>query len=221
MNLKKDQEIGLFLCIFHINKELLFVFSMNLNYNMSKGEQMDYRDFTPRNVAYDGFIKLRRQVLESADRGDFADVFSEICANAMVGDCVAQDVVAYFFNKGVPDFLPENYDCYMSWQILAGANGNEFALEKLEFFLNPALEPIVDDETILTTAMQRGTIDKDNALMVISNLICEGVVDELKIDAQRLIKFNNKNMQYSPKLNRTYLDAIEKSIPKVVNYLMS
>ncbi len=188
---------------------------------MQERQQMDYKDFTPRKEAYDGFVKLRKTVLESIDRGNFGDVFSDLCANAMTGDCVAQDVVAYFFNKGVPNFLPENYDLYMSWQILAGANGNEFALEKLEFFLNPALDPIVDDEEILTTAMESRIIDKDNALMVISNLICEGIVDELKIDPKKLIKFANKAEPYSPIRNRAYLDAIQKSIPKVVNFLMS
>ena len=71
---------------------------------------MDYKDFTSRNEAYEKFLKLRREVLTSADRGNFGDVFSELCANAMTGDCVAQDVVAYFFNKGVPGLPPENYE---------------------------------------------------------------------------------------------------------------
>ena len=182
---------------------------------------MDYRDFTARKVAFDGFVKLRRQVLESADRGNFGDVFAEVCANAMVGDCVAQDVVAYFFNKGVPNFLPENYDLYMSWQILAGANGNEFALEKLEFFLNSALERIVDDEQILTTAMHNRIFNKDNALLVISNLICEGIVDELNLDPKNYTKFENKSVPYSPRKNRVFLDAMERCVPNLVKFLMS
>lgn len=182
---------------------------------------MDYKDFTPRQSAYDAFIKSRRMVLESVGRGNFGDVFADLCANAMAGDCVAQDVVAYFFNKGIPDFLPENYELYMSWQILAGANGNEFALEKLEFFLNPVLGPIVDDEQVLTAAMQSKIVNKDNALMVISNLICEGIVDELKLNPKNLIKFTNNNVSYSPQKNRAFLDAMERSIPYVVNFLMS
>lgn len=182
---------------------------------------MDYRDFTPRKVAFDGFVKLRRQVMESINRGNFGEVFSDLCANAMVGDCVAQDVVAYFFNKGVPGLLPENYDLYMSWQILAGANGNEFALEKLEFFLNPALNTIIDDQQILTAALQNRIFNKDNALAVISNLICEGIVDELNIQPKNLIKFDSKSQEYTPRKNRAYLDAMEKSIPKVVKFLMS
>ena len=96
---------------------------------------MDYKDFTSRKNAYETFVKIRRAVLESTSKGTFGDVFSDLYSDAMAGDCVAQDVVAYFFNKGIPDFLPVNYDLYMTWEILAGANGNEFALEKLEFFL--------------------------------------------------------------------------------------
>lgn len=182
---------------------------------------MDYNDFTPRQEAYNGFVKMRKAVFDSIDQGKFEDVFADICANALAGDCVAQDCVAYFFNKGVDGYLAPNYDYYMSWQILAGANGNEFALEKLEFFLNPALEPIVDDEEILTTAMQNKTITKDNALMVISNLICEGIVDELHIEPKNLVKIQSKESLYTPQKNRTYLDAIERCIPNVVEYLMS
>ena len=182
---------------------------------------MDYKDFTSRKNAYETFVKIRRAVLESTSKGTFGDVFSDLYSDAMAGDCVAQDVVAYFFNKGIPDFLPVNYDLYMTWEILAGANGNEFALEKLEFFLNPALEPIVYDEQILTRAMESHLIDKNNALAVISNLICEGMVDVLKLDTKNLIKFDGKNNPYSSQKNRAYLDAMEKSIPNVVNFLIS
>lgn len=181
---------------------------------------MDYRDFTPRQEAFDGFVKLRRQVYESVNRGD-DEALAELYANAVAGDCVAQDVVAYFFSKGLTGVLPENYVLYMSWQILAGANGNEFALEKLEFALNPALAPIVNEEEVLTTAMRNRLIDKNNALMVISNLICEAVVDDLKIDPKNMISFENKNRPYTPRDNRMFMDAIENSIAKVVQFLMS
>lgn len=182
---------------------------------------MDYRDFISRDSAYNAFIKMRRSVLESVDRGNFADTFTDLCATALMGDCVAQDVVAYFFNKGVEGLLQPNYEYYMSWQILAGANGNEFALEKLEFFLNPALEPIIDSEEVLTTALKNRTITKNNAIMVISNLICEGVVDELHIDPKNLIEIKNQPSTYTARKNRMFLDAIDRCLPKVVNFLMS
>ena len=188
---------------------------------------MDYRDFTKRDDAFKSFVALRKRVLDAVENGDFPDAFSDLCSDAMAGDCVAQDVAAYFFNRGVsaPNsskyMLQPNYDYYMCWQIFAGANGNEFALEKLEFFLNPALEPIVDDEQIITTALKRKNINKHNALMVISNLICEGIVDQLKIEPKKLIDIKNTPSLYSPQKNRVYAEAMQKCMIDVVKFLIS
>ncbi len=183
---------------------------------------MDYSDFTKRKDAYDGFLKIRRQVLESAKSAKvFNDVFADICTRAIMDDCVAQDCVAYFFNKGVPDRLMINYNYYLGWEILAGANGNEFALEKLEFFLNPALEQIVNDTELLTYAMQMRNINKNNALMVISNLLCEGIVDQLQLKPKDLIDIQSKAVLYSPEINRRYLDALDKCVLDVAKFLIS
>ncbi len=182
---------------------------------------MDANLFTNRDVAFKGFVEERRKILDSAENGNFVDAFTELCTKAMTGDCVAQDCVAYFFNKGLPNELEPNFEYYMSWEILAGANGNEFALEKMEFFLNPALEPIVDDVEFLKEAMLRGNITKKNALMVISNLICEGMADELHLDPKKLINITNKASRYSPEKNRAFLDAMEKALPNVVQFLLS
>ncbi len=182
---------------------------------------MDYSEFTSRKDAFDGFVKYRREVLDNESKGNFVDAFTELCTKALSGDCVAQDCVAYFFNRGVPNYLSPNYDYYMSWQILAGANGNEFALEKLEFFLNPALNEIIDDDELLATALKHGNISRDNALMVISNLLCEGIVDQLGISAKGLINFKNKTAEYSPRLNRVYVNALNDCLNDVVAYLRS
>ena len=183
---------------------------------------MEYKDFTDRQTAYDGFIKYRRQLMDCVEKGNFFDEFTELCARAMGGDCVAQDCVAYFFSRGVPGVLLKNYDYYMSWQILAGANGNMFALEKLEFFLNSALEEIVGNEEILSQAFYRRNITKDNALMVISNLLCEGIVDQLQLDPKKLVRFDNKKeVSYSPQINRPYLTALDDCFADVVDFLVS
>lgn len=182
---------------------------------------MDYRDFTDRTTAFNGFIKYRKEVLDSTESGKFSDTFTELCTRALSGDCIAQDCVAYFFNKGIPEFLMPNFENYMSWQILAGANGNEFALEKMEFFLNSALDAIIDDDEILRMAMLRKNITKNNALMVISNLICEGIVDELNIDPKKLINFKAKTSLYSPEKNRVFLSAMDRCLPNVVEFLVS
>ncbi|MBP3619628.1 MAG: hypothetical protein J6J24_03095 [Clostridia bacterium] len=182
---------------------------------------MEYIDFTKRDKAFNKFVEYRKKIIASADKGNFDEVFADIYAKAMSGNCVAQDCVAYFFNKGVPDFLYPNYDYYMCWQILAGANGNEFALEKLQFFLEVGLNSIIYDEEVLTTAMIRKNITKENALKVISNLICEGIVDELNIDPKQLIDIPNKAMPYSPEKNRKFILAMENCLERVAEYLVS
>ncbi len=182
---------------------------------------MDYKDFTDRKTAFEGFVKYRREVLDSEEKGMFLDVFTELCTKALSGDCIAQDCVAYFFNKGVPNLLVPNFEYYMSWQILAGANGNEFALEKLQFFLNMALNEIIDDENLLATAIRHGNIDKKNAIVVLSNLICEGIVDELKINPKELIQFKKKPSYYSPEKNRIFVNAMNGCMPNVKEFLRS
>lgn len=182
---------------------------------------MEYKDFTKRDDAYNIFVKYRREVLDSVDTGKFADTFTELCTKALSGDCVAQDCVSYFFKNGVDGCLFENYEYYMSWQILAGANGNEFALEKMEFFLNPALNAIVYDEEILTEAFRKKNLEKDSAIMVISNLLCEGIVDYLKIDPKQLIQIESVPKPYSAKLQRMYSDALRESAYRVAEYLVT
>lgn len=199
----------------------LFVFFNVFRYNFIIGRKMDYRDFTDRDFAFEGFVKYRKELLSYDDPQDFSDAFTELCARALGGDCIAQDCAAYFFNKGAADLLAPNYDYYMSWQILAGANGNEFALEKLEFFLNSALEKIIGSEEILTAALRRKNITKDNAVMVISNLLCEGIVDQLNIKAKDLVEIQQKATFYSPSVQRRYLNALNACIEDVVKFLVS
>ena len=182
---------------------------------------MDYRDFTDRDVAFKTFVEMRREVLDSVDSGNFTSVFTEVCTKALANDCIAQDVVAYFFNKGIPDHLVPNFEYYMSWQILAGANGNLFSLEKMEFFLNPALDIIVNDEDLIKRALVRRNINKHNALAVISNLLCEGIADELGLNPQNLIDIKETPSLYSPEKNRKFISAREKCLSRVVRFLAS
>ncbi len=181
---------------------------------------MEYSKFIKRDVAYEWFVSYRKLVMTEADKKNFDNAFTIMCERAIDGDSVAQDCVAYFFNKGFDD-LAQNYDLYMSWEILAGANGNEFALEKLGFFLDPAINTIVNDQEILVEAMKKGNITKENALSVIGNLICESVVDQLKIDPLKLIKFDTKPVEFSSVLQKKYDNAIEQGFESVIKFLLS
>ena len=181
---------------------------------------LDYKDFIPRDEAYKSFLKYRKEVMDAADEGDFGGAFADVCEKAIEGDAVAQDVLAYFYNKGFDDFQP-NFENYMSWEILAGANGNEFALEKLQFFLDVGLNTIIYDDEVLKRAMIRGNVTKENAIPMISNLICEGMVDELGLDPKNLVSINHDASEYTPAKNRVFVNAMENCLYRVIEFLMS
>lgn len=181
---------------------------------------MDYKNFIDKELSYNGFVKYRRKIIDASEKGKFEETFTDIGTKALEGDAIAQDVMAYFYNKGLPNFLKPNYELYLSWQILASANGNIFAIEKTEFLIKYALDVIFDSDAVLRQAILRGNIDKDNALYVVSNLICESIVDTLHIDAKKLIEIQGE-MKYSQEINRKFVLAMESSIPVVVNYLVS
>ena len=182
---------------------------------------MRYEDFTSRDTAYKNFVKMRKKVLDSIEDDSFADVFSKLCGDALDGNCVAEDCLAYFFNKGIADIIQPNFEFYMFWQILAGANGNEFALEKIEFFLKSALDEIVDDERILTTALRKQKFTEQNALFVISHLLCVGIIDKLNYDAVDFVKIKETPSLYSNEKNRPFIDALNQCLPEVIDYLMA
>lgn len=181
---------------------------------------MDYKKFINKDKGYDGFIKYRRMVIDASERGKFDEVFTDIGTKALEGDAIAQDVMAYFYNKGLPNFLKPNYELYLSWQILSSANGNCFAMEKTEFIIKFALDSIFDSDAVLKQAILRGNIDKDNALYVVTNLICESMVDILKINAKDLV-LQQGEMKFSQEVNRRFVLAMERSVPVVVNFLVS
>lgn len=181
---------------------------------------MDYKKFINKDKGYDGFIKYRRMVIDASERGKFDEVFTDIGTKALEGDAIAQDVMAYFYNKGLPGFLKSNYELYLSWQILSSANGNCFAMEKTEFIIKFALDSIFDSDAVLKQAILRGNIDKDNALYVVTNLICESMVDILKINAKGLV-LQQGEMKFSQEVNRRFVLAMERSVPVVVNFLVS
>lgn len=182
---------------------------------------MDYKNFINKTTARSLFIKYRKEVMDSVEKGRFDDAFSDLCTKALEGDPVAQDCVAYFYNKGFSEHLKVNHDLYMSWEILACANGNTFAIEKFEFFLKYALDIIFSVDAVLYDALRNGNITKDNGIYIISNLLCESMVDILKISPKELIKKDNTFIPYSTSANIKFINALEESMPIVVRYIIS
>lgn len=186
--------------------------------------KVEQQYFVKKKDAYDGFTKLRsvlNDCLENPEKykKSFIDMFTEVGSLAMEGNCIAQDVMSYYYKNGVPGAVPENYDLYMQWAILAAANGNEFAIEKLQFFLNYAFDSIADNPN-LPDILARNNIDEENYVFVLGNLLCEGLVDDLQITTKKLVDAQNKESKYAPDKLRDYRRALDRALPKVLNFLM-
>ena len=165
---------------------------------------MEWSRFIDKDKAYSGFVKYRKKVIDASETGKFDEAFIDLGTKALEGDAVAQDCLAYFYNRG-----------------LACANGNCFALDKFEFFLQFGMDYIFEKELILKQALRRGNITQKNALYMIANLFCESMADILKLDAKKLIKVKNEEVKFSQEVNRKFVMAMESSIPVVAEFLVS
>ena len=185
---------------------------------------MEYKDFVYKADAYAGFVSLRKvlnELIESPDKSkkSFEEVFAEVGALAMAGNPIAQDLMAYYYKTGVKDYIPENYDQYMKWSILAAANGNEFAIEKLQFFLNYAFTELISTEN-LQRILTRNNINEKNYVYILGNLLCEGLVDQMGITPKKLVDEKSTTVKYSPEKLRMYRKELEKAIPRIMEYLL-
>lgn len=185
---------------------------------------MEPQYFIKKNDAYSGFTQLREVLNDSLENPhkytkSFIDMFVDVGTLAMEGNCIAQDLMAYYYKNGVKGYIPENFDLYMRWEILAAANGNEFAIEKLQFFLNYAFDTIADNPN-LSQILYQNDIDEKNYVHVLGNLLCEGIVDDLQITTKKLIDDQNKESKYSPEKLRELQRALDRALPNVLNFLM-
>lgn len=186
--------------------------------------QLEPQYFIKKSDAYSGFTQLREVLNDSIENPNkyaksFMDMFVDVGTLAMEGNCIAQDLMAYYYKNGVKGYIPENFDLYMRWEILAGANGNEFAIEKLQFFLNYAFDTIADNPNLPQILLQND-IDEKNYVYVLGNLLCEGIVDDLQITTKKLIDDQNKESKYSPEKLRELNRALDRALPNVLDFLM-
>lgn len=188
----------------------------NLNY-----DEMTSDDFR------ESFAKLRRKVDRVVDNADFVerekvffDLFTDIGVKAVDGDIIAQDYLGYIFKHGKEPYIPENIEIAMKWLILAGANGNKGTIKKLTLFLSYAMDEIMFAPDFLDFSERNG-IYKETYDFVLGKLICEAIVDELKIDPLELTRQDITSVPYNEKSLRVFDRARNNAIPVVLNYLRS
>ena len=172
--------------------------------------------FIKRSDAFAKFLEWRKKLNEASENSaKFEKLFAEAVKKAGDSDAIMQDVVAYYYKSGVEGVLDENYKKYMNFEILAGAQGNEFAIEKLQFFLGNAYDRIVESAEF-PQIKYYNDIDEFNYISIIGQRICAALVEKLELNAQTLSKTTDEYDPYLPEYFRDYRKAVDEVVPKVI-----
>lgn len=145
------------------------------------------------------------------------DEYEKLCEDAAGGDPIAQDILAEWFRNG-SQIVDENMEVGMKWLILAGANGNKYALDRLKLHFNFAFTSIISHDNFSNMAY-RHNIDEYNYQYVLGKYICDGVVDDMKINALELAKSKPIHMPFSSIIMRRFDKSIESSVSKVIEMM--
>ena len=168
------------------------------------------------------FTKIRKQLNEYIENepAKFSEMFNELKEKAAKEDVVAMDVLAYYYKTGVPNILPENYDKYLKWEIVASARGNELAIEKLQFLLGYAYTTIMNCEDY-DTIVYKNDIDDYNTIYVIGKAICKMLARVLKIYPVDLAKEEDIKKPYSQEAFIVFRKNVDDIIPKTIEFMKS
>ncbi len=179
-------------------------------------EYLDYSE------ALSGFTKLRKELNEYIEKksNKFNITFEDLKVKAGEGDIIAMDVIAYYYKTGVPDMLPENYEKYIKWELVAAARGNELAIEKLQFMLEVAYNAIIESEDY-ENIVYKNDIDDYNTIYVIGKNICKMLVKEMQIFPTDLAKEENDYKPYTQERFILLRKTIDDIIPKVIKFMQS
>ncbi len=179
---------------------------------------MDYNDFIPRKEGYSKFLEERKKLNDALDRSrsEFLRLFDEVVKKASEGDPIMQDLAAYYYRSGAERALDEDYRKYMHYEILSAAQGNEFAIEKLQFFLGYAYDQFVDHAEF-GKIKYYNNIDEYNYIYIIGQAICEQLVEKLGLDAAAISKTRDVYDPFKPEYFRDLRRAVDQSVPIVID----
>ena len=101
---------------------------------------------------------------------------------------------------------------------MAGANGNKYSLDRLKLHFSYAFDKIIELEDFGQISLKHN-IDEFNYQYVLGKLICDAVIDYLKIDALELAKSEPIYLPFSSVIMRRYDRAIDVAADNVIEYL--
>lgn len=179
--------------------------------------------FIEYQVALEGFTNERKKLNEYISKNPkmFIQRFEELKKNALEGDIIAMDVLAYYYKFGVKNLLPENYMRYISWELISSARGNQLAIEKLQFLIGYACDEIIacdDFETI----KYKNDITQNNLLYVLGKAVSKILVkDFLKAYPIDLVELEDNYAPFKQDVYVTLRRYIDESVPKTIAFLKS
>ncbi len=178
------------------------------------------RPFVPYHEALEGFTQARKELNDSRnDSEKFLEKFEEYKERAKYEDAIAMDVLAYYYKSGVAGVLPENYMRYITWELVAGARGNELAIEKLQFLIGFACDIVIECEDY-EDIKYKNDIDDRNALYVVGKNICKIMVrDFLKAFPVDLVLLEDDHAPFEQKYFVTLRRYLEEATPKVIEFM--
>lgn len=184
---------------------------------------MDYESMTSSEFKTEISIRREKIYSKTYKLGSMAaekillQEYENLCADAAGGDPIAEDILAEWFRNG-NQIVPENVDSAMKWLILAGANGNKYSLDRLKLHFGFAFDKIIALEDFGKISY-RFDIDEYNYQHKLGKLICDAVIDEMKIDPLDLAKKKPEYLPFSSIIMRTFDRAIDRAVDRVIEYL--
>lgn len=185
---------------------------------------MDYEKMSLEDFKYE-LLRLRESIYKKTEKVGsiqakkiMQEEFERICVDAVSGDPICEDLLAEWFRNG-NEVVKENLDTSMQWLILAGANGNKFSIQRLKLHFDYAFDRIIDHKDFGKMAYNNN-INEYNYEYAIGKLLCDAIVDDLKIDALELAKKPQIYLPFNGKTMRRFDDSITKSTDVVINYLL-
>ena len=185
--------------------------------------RVKYKPFVYYEEAMAGFAEARKILNECKEKGAraFLTEFQKYKEAAKNEDAIAMDVLAYYYKTGAGNFLPENYNRYITWELVAAGRGNTFAIEKLQFLIGYACDQIIDCDDF-ETIKYKNDIDQYNLLYVLGKAVCKIVVRNfLKAYPVDLVELEDTYSPYEQKDFVTLRRYIDEAIPLTINFLKS
>lgn len=177
--------------------------------------------FVDYQECFDGFTRIRKEMNDLINAEDYSMVkksFDALKAYAANEETIAMDLLAYYYKSGIENVVPENYQRFIQWEIVAASRGNEFAIEKIQFLIGYACDIIMEHENY-DLIEYRNDIDDENVLYVLGKAICKVLVKKLNLFPVDLIELEDNARPYTQEDFVVFRQVLDDALPEIISSL--